>query len=99
MTLERPFLEVSPCRACTAAPAECYCGRLLSTVEVVNTAIATATAVRRMRHVSPGARREIAHGCADTFGTAIEEHGAKLDTRAFVIACGCRPRAMAGVSS
>jgi len=92
VTLERPFLALSPWRDCTAAPAECYCKRILAATEIVNVAITTATAVRRMRHVSPGGRREIAHGCADTYDAALEEHGAKLDRRIFLLACGCRER-------
>jgi hypothetical protein len=37
--------------------------------------------------------------CAEGLDAALEEQGARLDTKAFLVGCGCQPRRVAAVAT
>jgi hypothetical protein len=88
MTIERPFLKTMPCDECLTVEDECYCGAYRVACEVAEYARESAAGIRGLRHITDQSRGELAAQTADAIDNALYDVGARLDDRAFLLACG-----------
>jgi len=83
-----PLLKSMPCEECTRPPDDCWCREYTAACEIAEHARQSADGIASLKHIDDKSRAELASQTADAIDNALYDVGARLDDRAFLMACG-----------